>query len=320
MSTKIQSAVLLTCLACASPLAAQSVPEVDERPQARRQLQAPARRPQGGAAQRRAGAAAEATQTISQTARLERGGTFELRNVLGNVLVTGGRGDREVQIQATKRIVSFPNPRAQALLNAILVEVTERGGNVEVNTVHPGGLAGRGGPNRPVVVVDYVVVLPPDSNVILRSTSGTLRLQNVTGDQFELNTLSGDVVMQALRARMLQLHTVTGNMLLQDILAERALVQSTAGNVEYAGDLLPSGRYKLQSHDGRIRVRPTGNPGFDLDAQTVTGRLLSEFALRQRTRPRVVTGPASRALRGQYGNAGAALTALTFSGNIEIVK
>lgn len=322
MSTKIHSAVLLTCLACASPLAGQVPQDVDERPQSvRRAPQAAQQRREQRAAQRRGGEApAESSQVISHTATLVRGGTFELRNVMGNVTVTGGNGGRVVQIEATKRVFNVPGPRARNVLNAILVEVTERGGNVEVNTMHPAGFAGRGAPNRPVVAVDYVVVLPPNANVILRSTSGTLRLQNITGDQFELNTLSGDVVMQALRGRMLDLHTVTGNMMLEDIAAERALLETMAGNLDYAGRLLPTGRYRFRTHDGKIRVMPSGDPGFDLDAMTVRGSLLSEFVLRQLLPPRGGARPVQKVLRGKYGDASAALTASTFSGDIEIVK
>jgi hypothetical protein len=108
-------------------------------------------------------------------------------------------------------------------------------------------------------------------------------------------------------------------MVLQDIAAERALLESMAGNLEYAGRLLRTGRYKFRTHKGNIRVAPSGTPGFDLDAMTYKGSLRSEFVLDLLRQP----GGAQRmqrALRGTFGDAGAALTASSFSGNIVIIK
>ena len=306
-------AVILTCAVCAAPATAQSPQGGNERFQSARQERQAAQRAQ--AAQRRGGqAAAEVAEAFSLTARLDPGGTFDLLNVSGDVTINGGSNNREVRIEGRKRVRNVANPRAQAILNTIQIAVAERGGNVEVRTR---GFARNTAPNRPTAIVDYTIVLPEHANVVLRTTSGTLRLQNVSGDQFELNTLSGDVIMQALKGRMLDLHTVTGNMVLQDIFAERARVQSTAGNLEYVGELLRTGRYRFTTHKGDIRVAPTGTPGFDLDAMTHKGVLRTDFVLkRMPQQARGVPG----FWRGTVGDAGAALTVSTFSGDIILMK
>jgi hypothetical protein len=108
--------------------------------------------------------------------------------------------------------------------------------------------------------------------------------------------------------------------MLQNIDAERALLQSTAGNLEYIWRLLRTGRYKLQTHGGNIRVVPSGTSGFDLDAMTYRGDLRSEFELRLLQMPPGSARPAQRKLKGKFGDAGAALTASTFGGNIVIIK
>ena len=317
MSTRIPIvAVMLACAVNASTATAQSSQGARERVQSSNEERQTVRRAQATAQRRGGTAAGEVTEAFAQTARLDPGGTFDLLNVAGNVTITGGSNGRVVRIEALKRVRNG-NARAQAIMNSIQITVAERGGNVEVRTVPPRGFPRNPAPNRPTASVDYSVVLPEDVNVVLRTTSGSLRLQNVSGDQFELNTLSGDVIMQASRGRMLDLHTVTGNIVLQQIFAERARLQSTTGNLEYVGELQPTGRYRFTTHKGNVRVAPTGVPGFDLDAMTHKGALRTDFALKRL--PQRAPGQ-PRFLRGTVGDAGAALTVSTFSGNIILIK
>jgi DUF4097 and DUF4098 domain-containing protein YvlB len=291
------------------------------RPQAQQPQQAPQTFQRRGPGQPRGSeASAETTETFERTARLVPGATFELRNMTGgSVTIIGGDG-RELRLVAVKRVRNAGS-RAQAVLDAIRVDVAERGGNVEVQTRQPRVNAGRTNqPNRLIAVVDYEVILPSNANVVLRTGSGNVRMQNVIGDAFDLVTVSGDVIMQELRGRLLDLHTVMGNMVLQDINAERALVQSTAGNVEYMGRFMPTGRYKFLTHNGNIRMLPRDTAGFDLDATTYRGALRSDYELKVLPQAPNRAPQRPRTLRATVGDASAAVTAQTFGGNIVIVK
>ena len=330
MSNRIRGVVIaLTCMACTSAAAAQSSQEARPRVLFLRAQATPQQAPQAprnqrrgpAPAQRRGGdASTEATATFSHIARLEPGATFELRNMTpGSVTVTGGTG-REVYIEGKKRVFNVAGSRARAVLEAIRIDVAERGGNVRVLTVSPlGGGARTAQGNRVIAVVDYTVILPPDANVVLRSGAGDLRLQNVSGDVFDLDTLSGNVVVQELRGRMIDLYSVSGDMSLQNVDAQRALVQSFKGNLDYAGTLARTGLYRFLNHSGNIRFTPRGTPGFDLDATTIRGALRSDFELRRLVPPGTARPP-QRALKGTFGDAGAAVTAKTFSGDIVIIK
>lgn len=314
---------VLTCLACAATAAAQAPEDGRARlRELRQQVEASKAQTQAdakvAAAQRRGGAArgqrggqAEASETFVREVRLERGGTFDLQSGAGNVSISGG-GGRDARIEVFKRVRAFSDGRAQIMLPQLKVEIAERGGNVEVRSMGPRG-AGQ-------ARVDYVVTLPADINVILRSTTGNLRVQNMSGDELSANTLSGDVTVRDSRSRMLELHTVQGNMRLQDIAAQRALLESTIGNLEFVGQLLRAGRYQFQTHRGDIHITPSGSPGFDLEAMTFSGDLRSDFVLRL-PQPAPVPGRRlQKILRGKVGDAGAMLTASTFSGNIVIVR
>lgn len=322
-ATTRRVAVLLTCVAIASSAAAQetngnqdtnkNVERQSERV-LRQRATAEARRE--AEAQRRGGARgrgqAEISEAFSQTVRLLPGGTFDVFSGAGNVTVIGGDG-REARIEAIKRVRDTVAGRARTALNQVRIDVAERGGNVEVRTIQPRG------PSR--VTVAYTITVPGNTNLILRSTSGNLHVQNLAGDELSANTTSGRITLRGLTSRMLDLHTVMGDMVLHDIEARRAFVQSTSGNVEYAGRLVPTGRYQLQTHKGNIRLVPSGEPGFDLEARTFSGDLRTDFVLKMLS---PLTGRQGRRpvkmLRGTVGNADAQVTASTFSGNVLILK
>ena len=322
-ATTRRVAVFLTCVIVASSAAAQDTNRNQdantnaERQQERVQRQRAALEARREAeAQRRGGArgrgAAEISEAFSQTVRLLPGGTFDLLSGTGDVTVNGGAG-REARIEAIKRVRDTAGERARTAINQVRIDVAERGGNVEVRTIQPRG--------RSRVTVEYTITVPENTNLILRSTSGNLHVQNMAGDELSANTISGRITLRGLTSRMLDLHSVMGDVLLHDIEARRAFVQTTSGNLEYAGRLVSAGRYQLQTHRGNIRFVPSGEPGFDLEAMTYSGDLRTDFVLkmlaplagRQGRRP-------PKMLRGTVGNAGALVKASTFSGNVEVVK
>jgi hypothetical protein len=260
---------------------------------------------------------AEASETFTRIVHLANGATFDLRNNTGgDVTVTGGSG-REGKIEVFKRVRSVSDQRARQVLPQLRVEIAERGGNVEVRTFPPMGPRGAGEAR-----VDYVVMLPANINVVLRSTSGNMRVQNISGDELNVDTLQGNVTVSALQSRFLELHSVVGDMVLDNIAAQRAFVQTMLGKVEYSGPLQRTGQYRIQTHTGDIRMMiPPGGPGFDLDAMTNKGVLQSDFAVKPPQRGPVVRHPSPlRMLRGPVGDAGAMLTTYSYGGNIVIVK
>jgi DUF4097 and DUF4098 domain-containing protein YvlB len=290
----------------------------------------------------------EVTETFSRTLRLGRNGTFDLQNVTGDVVITGGRGD-DVRIEAIKRSRHRQQAQARAALAQIRIDIVERGGNIELRTEQPRRRA-------LWAAVDYVVNVPNGANVTIGTVSGNVRISNVAGelrasaadgnvtasgvrrirtistvrgdvevadaetDELNASTLQGDVLLRNLKGRVLDLNSVTGDIRLVDVQMNRARLETTAGDIEYAGPLARSGRYEFVSHSGNIRVSPTGNGGFDLEADSLRGDVRSDYALKlfesTPDRPR----RNARSLRGTFGDAAAVLTARSFSGDILIVR
>jgi hypothetical protein len=290
----------------------------------------------------------EVTEVVSRTLRLGRSGTFELQNILGDVVITGGRGD-DVRIEATKRARHRVSSAARGLLREMRVETVERGGNVELRTAVPR--------RRGVwTAVDYVIDLPSRANVIIGIGAGDLRVRNVDGelradagdgnlsatdvrrvrhlrtmrgdievtdadaDELNATTVLGDVVLRNVRGRVLDLNSVNGTVRLVDVETNRARLQTMAGDIEYAGPLSRSGRYEFVTHSGNIRVTPSGGAGFDLEAYSYAGDVRSDYALKRSEARRPAPRSSERTIRGTYGDAAAALTVRSFSGDILLVR
>ena len=292
----------------------------------------------------------EFTEPFSKTVRLDRNGTFDLQNVSGEVVITGGGGN-DMRLEATKRVRHQNESEARALLSEIQIRVLERSGGIEVRTDYPRrrNWSGR---------VDFSVTLPRDANVTLRSVSGSLRVTNLNGelraesvsgnivtsatkrirmtktvsgdveiaeaegDELTAGSISGRIAIRGLKARAVDAQTVSGNLRLTDVDADRALMRSVSGAIEYAGRLSRSGRYQFQSHSGEVRITPADVRGFTLDATTFRGNVVSDYPMTLQGAPSNggPPRPRTRAIRGSFGDGGAALSAQSFSGDIVIAK
>jgi hypothetical protein len=297
-----------------------------------------------------AAAQTDVTERFSKTARLDQNGTFDLANISGNVVITGGSG-REVTIEAIKR-VQRPNPNAaRALLQLIEIQVVELPNRVEVRTAYPR-------PRNFPGSVDFTVSVPEDANVTIKTLSGNVRATNIKGalraeavsgnvsaaadrrlealkcvsgdieiidasadDLIAASTVSGNISVRGLKARAIQLGSVTGNIRVDDSQADRMEVRAVNGTIDYAGDLAKNGRYQFISHSGDIRLVLSGTTGFVVRANSFSGTVRSDFAIGRRGgggEGQPVQGP--RAIRGSVGDASAMLAARAFSGNVTIAR
>jgi DUF4097 and DUF4098 domain-containing protein YvlB len=296
-----------------------------------------------------AAAQTEISERFSKTTRLDPNGTFDLTNVNGDIVITGGTG-RDVSIEAVKR-VQRPNPRAaRLLLQMIDIQVVEQANRVEVRTIVPR-------PRNFPGSVDFTVSLPEDASVIVKTITGNIRATNVRGElradavagnisasgarnleslkcvtgDIEIidaasegpvmaSTVSGNVLVRALKARAVQLSSVSGNIRVEDVQIERMMVKTVQGNLDYAGELARSGRYEFNSHSGDIRLILSGGTGFEVLANTFSGTVRSDFTFNRGRGAEGAAVQGARTLRGAFGDASAMLALRAFSGNISLAR
>jgi len=290
----------------------------------------------------------EVTERFSKTAHLDQNGTFDLTNISGKIVITGSSG-RDVTIEAIKR-VQRPNPNAaRALLQMIDIQVAEQANRVEVRTVFPR-------PRNFPGSVDFTIGVPDEANVTLKMMSGNVRATNISGglradvvtgnlvvaaariealksvsgdieivdasadDFVTVSTVSGNITVRGLKGRTVQLGTVSGNVRMDDVQSDRLMARAVNGNVDYAGELARSGRYEFVSHSGDIRLMLSGGTGFEVQANSFSGNVRSDFPVNRRAGAEGGGGVTPRAIRGVFGDASAMLVLRAFSGNISIAR
>jgi hypothetical protein len=290
-------------------------------------------------------------QIDKQTTKIALGanGSFELKNISGDIIVTAGNG-REVTMDITRRSRGRTDADAKLGLEQVKVEVDHRGDRATVETRYPEQQSRQRLPYS--VSVAYVITAPAGTRMNLTNISGDVSVKGMTGDlsvdvvsgdiQIQNSTrvmnvksisgdtiiadvqndavlnvgaVSGDLTLQRVKVRRLAVNVISGDVVATDITADGVELRSMSGSVEYSGPLTRSGRYDLQAHSGDVRLVVTGNVGFDLRAETFSGRIQSDASvdLKSSTNTR-------RALRGTVGDGSAVVVATTFSGNVIVTK
>jgi DUF4097 and DUF4098 domain-containing protein YvlB len=286
------------------------------------------------------------TEKFSKTVPLGKGGTLDLSNISGDIIVTGGAGE-QVVIDAVKR------GRTVEDLSAVQIEVTATALRVEVRTKYP---ESRRNVNASV---DFTVTVPRGASVILNSVSGdmkvstidgSLRVNTVSGDvgvtsAAQLETaktvsgdvtvnssgstaditaasVSGDVTMKAVKAKGLDLNSVSGSVSLTDVTCDRVKANSISGDLIFSGPLAKGGRYTFQSHSGDVSVTTGGAVGFELNASSFSGDIKSDYELTVKFGGDTTgaRGPKRQNVRGTFGDGSAVLELNSFSGDIRIIK
>jgi DUF4097 and DUF4098 domain-containing protein YvlB len=301
------------------------------------------------------GSRQEETERITRTLKIGANGELDLSNIAGDITVTRGRGtEAEIEIVKTARGRTVED--AKQMLGLVQVEINDRSGRAEVTTRYPSNENRRNERRNINVSVAYNVTAPAGTSLTVRSISGDVKVDAVTGDlslesvsgnigisnagrissaksisgnvsiadtpidgSAEASSVSGNVVLQRVKARRLGLNSVSGNLVVDDVTAERVDGQTVSGNVQFTSSLSPNGRYELQSHSGDVRVTLTGNTGFELEANSWSGSVRADIP---GLRP---TGDADRrgrrrTLRATHGNGSAILNITTFSGNAIVTR
>jgi DUF4097 and DUF4098 domain-containing protein YvlB len=295
----------------------------------------------------------EQTDRFSETYRVGRDSSLDLQNLAGDIHITGGTGS-EIKVEAIKRVRSRDEADGRRRLDALRIEATQVGNRVEIRTVHP-RMNGRGSES-----VEYTVSVPSSAAVSVRTVSGDVVIGSVNGEVraeavsgnvrvsatpnlalaktvsgdvtardiggsavLALGSVSGTINVSALKARALEAGTVSGDVLLSNVQADRVTGKSVSGSIELDAALARGGRYAFNSHSGDIRIHLDGGTGFELDANTFSGSIRSDFPITLRSSGRSDRnshGRGTRAIRGSYGDGSAIIEVRSFSGSVVITR
>ncbi len=232
------------------------------------------------------GEAAGQTEETVRTIPMDSGGRLTLRNVEGEITVTGVDG-RDLTIRATKRAAGGGTADDGAL-DRVGIEIEERGGRVVVETDYPrhrrsllaslASLFG-GGRREPSmasdhVAVDYLVTMPRDAGVTIESFAGAVTVEGVDGET-RVQTVSGDVRLASL-ARLVTVESFSGDLDLTDVRSDGALAARTvSGRIDIERVRVP--RLEVKSFSSAVALE--GVESRRVEVETVSGPVTFDGAL-----------------------------------------
>jgi len=319
------------------------VPPRDARDEMREKLRQPRRRVPDGWV--------ESTEPFTRAFKVGKAAALMVANISGNIQVSPGSSD-QIEVQALKRAWGPNAEQAKLRLGDATIEAFASGNRVELRVEH-GTRTRRDGRG---IDIEFDIKVPGDTSVELRTVSGGIRVTNVKGEvrvqgissnlalegtprlaavktvsgditltnagadtQLSASTVSGDLLMQTLSAKSIDLNTISGDVRVSGWSGDRALIRSLSGNLDLQGSLARGGRYEIESHSGDVQISLPDQPGFEIDAQTFSGRVRVDFAIKSEG-PIRENDRGPRSIRGTYGDGSSSLRIQTFSGNLTVTR
>jgi DUF4097 and DUF4098 domain-containing protein YvlB len=241
---------------------------------------------------------------------------------------TVGEGARVTVINQFGPISVQPGGGNQVIVNATLhskkveIDQTQSGNRVDlVSHLLPDA-------NQQEGQVDYELIVPPDTNLTLHSSSGTLHAERLRGDltlegaganvDVHVKTLNGKVTLTNIEGGHVEITSVSGNITLNSVDGPLVEVNSSSGKILYDGDFGYGGEYSLMSHTGDIDATAPEDASIDVIARSMKGKVENDFPLQPKHTPFAVR--AGTAFAGTMGKAASSVKLLSFSGRIHLKK
>lgn len=226
---------------------------------------------------------ATVTSELHETHPLARGGEVAIENVNGAISISVWDRD-EVSIDATI------TARDQQALDSIEVEIVASTTRVAVTTNF--ARSDRRNDRREV---EYTVMVPRWARLdTIESVNGSVEVVGVEGGT-KASTVNGRLRLEELGG-VIEAETVNGSLFIG------------------VGDGSRVGAISAEAVNGSIEIEVPAGAGFDVDVDTVNGRISSDLGL-EIEEPRYGPG---RSMRGTVGGGGAALNAETVNGSVAI--
>jgi DUF4097 and DUF4098 domain-containing protein YvlB len=221
-------------------------------------------------------------QDFQKTYRLAPGGSINIRNVSGNISITGYEGDA-ITVSAFKTGSDRDLVEVEDLSNANRLDLEAR---------YPSNC---------------------NCNVDIRFELRVPRGTNYSFDQ--ISTASGDIKVSGVRGQV-RLTTASGDLDVKDVAGEVS-ARSASGdvNVEITS-LEGTGDMKFASASGDVHVRLPASLDADVRLSTISGTVQTDFPIEVR-QPRY--GPGSNA-KGRLGGGSRNLQITSASGDVSLMK
>jgi hypothetical protein len=238
-----------------------------------------------------------------------------------NISITNHYGSITVKPSGTRQVIVT----ATSHTNGVSFLNEQRGKRIELRT--ESSRVGTG-------LADYIVLVPSDAFITLRSSDGILRTQGLRGDvilesasaaieatdlsnaYLYVKTLSGTVLLTNIRSSHLNVRSIKGNVNLRNVTSSSVEVHSGTGRIAYEGDPGRMGEYLLTTHTGDLEISIPASAAADIRAHSEKGQSDPDLAGR-RGASSMTQG--SLLLRGGT-NSASSFVLRSFKGNIHVKR
>jgi hypothetical protein len=293
-------------------------------------------------------------QSSATPVKLERGGRVAISNRFGHITIMGWDRDT-IEATATKENTAEPiqvKITADSARGGLLRitpdlenESTRREPGRFEKTIPPGFGGQPRGPKIALVVklpryaeiesisaeAGSIEVSDVNGALNIRNEHGNVKVENVekavnvavTRGNITVNKVGGDVHLFALIGTLsarcvkgrVEANNTSGLITLFSVGGD-VDAETTGGSIELTSAVNASGRYRLKTMDGKLRMSiPANAPGFTATLWSYRGEAKSDFPLTQESQTGVV-----HRLSGHYGNGQAQIKLDSFGGNISLNK
>lgn len=265
----------------------------------------------------------DAAGSLDTTVTFDARGTVTVTCPQGAVIVTGSdRSEIKVRARTESGAIRFTSNGMRATLEpasgrgcndgrfeitvpaGVRVSARSWSGGVSVTGVH-GDLETR--------TQSADVEIRDAGRIDVESLSGDVTIRGVNGESM-IHTVSGDITLGAARGDV-EIETVSGDVDLLDVVAKQIRIHTTSGDVEFAGQILPDGRYEYNTHSGEIRLALPADVGAQLSIATFNGGIESDFPITLRAGDHE-----NKRLNFTLGQGTARISAETFSGDVTLTS
>lgn len=142
------------------------------------------------------------------------------------------------------------------------------------------------------------------------SISGNCNIDKAVSDYAKINTTSGDVAVGSLKAEDIKFKTISGDAKL-NVTAEEAELNSTSGDID-ANFLSGFEKISAKSISGNVKLGIPDETEFTVDLKTLSGSIdCKDFSMN-------ITSSGKREFKGKVGSGSGKIDISTTSGNIKI--
>jgi len=195
-----------------------------------------------------------------------------ITNNFGPVTVTGS-GDDQVVVTSESRAAS------------VKFENEQHGNRIQLRALSP-----TPGDN----LAEYIVVVPADAWVTVRSSGAAARAEKLRGDVYieavtgpvtvsdmrdahiHLRSLDAPITLTQIRSSQVDVNSLSGDVILREVTGSLTSVHVGGGRILFEGDPGTNGDYDLTSNTGDLEVSIPARVAVDIKPRSLRGELSGE--------------------------------------------